>query len=98
MNQIEASVELVLVIGLIHVNTELIKCFVMLFLSKMSELMDDDHLQERLWASLKERGDPKLVLRFELPTLWARDEGVGAERVLNKVKSTIKAHLAERGT
>ena len=65
MDEIEARVKLELMIPWLHVNTESIKGVVMFTLFEMRELVNHDHLQERLWTALKEARDAQLSPRFE---------------------------------
>ena len=96
MRQIEAQIELQLVVVGRHVRAQLVKRFVVLGFLHVRQFMHHDHLQELGGGIAEHGGDADLAARLEPAALYPGDRGVGAQRVLHHLQLAVVDHLAQR--
>ncbi len=96
MRQVEAQIELQLVIAGLHVRAQLVERLVVLGFLQMRQFMDHDHFQELGGRVAEHGGDANLAAGLEPVALHPGDGSVRAERVLHHLQLAVVDHLAQR--
>jgi len=93
--QVDAQVELQLIVVRFHVFTELVKGLVVILFFQVSQFMHHDHAQKFHRCSFENTANADLVFRFQLTALHPRDEGMQAKGVMQNIDLVVEDHLAD---
>src|SRR3989338_9366039 len=76
MGEVQAQVELVLVVLRLHVGTQLVKSLAVVLLTQMGQLVDHNHAQKLVGCLFEHRRNADLMLGRQPVALHARDRCV----------------------
>ncbi len=93
MREVQAHIELKLVVPGLHVHAQLVERLVMLANPQVGQFMHGDHPEELRWRQAKQRRDPDFPAGLEPASLHPRARGVKAQRLLNQVDLAVEQHL-----
>src|SRR6195952_2844991 len=93
--QVDAQIELQLVITGLHVLAQLVERLVVIALFEMREFVYHDHLQKLRRGVLEQRRHADFLLGLELATLHPGHAGVQAEGAMGEVQPVVEQHLVD---